>query len=354
MSTVEQYQPLSRAEMKRVVAGQGCASRIPVLFHIWTYPGAFQDTAVRDAVQTLLDTYPCDAQLIPWCNIKPYDAPADDPQFRWMPTAAPGAASSSALDAQCPLADWADLDAMLADFPNPDYPGLFPQSPVPDGRYRIAHWWYTLFERHWSLRGMTNALMDYYTNPDEVHRLFRALTDFYLRVIERAKTEEDADAIYSTDDLGTQTSTFFSPAIFDEFYAPYYRELIDRAHALDMHYWLHTCGNVTSLLPRFIDLGLDVIHPIQKHAMHEEAVVQQFGGQIAFWAGFDVQQIIPYGSPADVRQEVRHLIDTYARHDGRFLLTAGNGITGDTPLESLRALFAEAYRYGTGIVQTLK
>ena len=78
---------------------------------------------------------------------------------------------------------------------------------------------------------MTNALMDYYTNPDEVHRLFSALTDFYLGVMRRMKAE-GADAIFVTDDLGTQTGPFFSPEIFDEFYAPYYKREIDAAHEM--------------------------------------------------------------------------------------------------------------------------
>jgi uroporphyrinogen-III decarboxylase len=283
-----------------------------------------------------------------------YQAPDDAPSYRWMPTDAPERAETGAIDARAPLTEWDQLDAMLADFPDSNYSGLFSNPPAPDGRYRIMHWWYTLFERHWSLRGMTNALMDYYTNPEEVHRLFRALTDFYLRIIERAKDELDADAIYTTDDLGTQTGPFFSPALFDEFYAPYYRELIERAHAKGMHYWLHTCGDVTRLMPKFIELGLDVIHPIQKHAMDETAVARQFGGQIAVWAGFDVQQTIPYGTAEDVRLEVRHLMDTFARPDGRLLFTAGNGITGDTPYASLEALFEEAYAYGasSAIVHT--
>jgi uroporphyrinogen-III decarboxylase len=113
-----------------------------------------------------------------------------------------------------------------------------------------------------------------------------------------------------------------------------------------MHAWLHSCGNIEKLLPRFIEMGLDVIHPIQKYAMDETAVIHAYGGKIAFWAGFDVQRIIPYGTPDEVRREVRHLMDTYARPDGRFLLTAGNGITPDTPLESLCALFEESHAYG--------
>ena len=341
------YPPLSREEIISVVEGRGEASRVPVLLHAWTNPDAFEDETDREAVRKLLTDYPSDAQMISWKNVNVFQAPEDDPEYRWMNRDATPEEEGAALDAKAPLADWAQLDEVLDVFPSADYPDLFPNVPEPDGRYRIAHWWYTLFERHWSLRGMTNALMDYYTNPDETHRLFDALTNFYIRMIERAKGEVGADAIYSTDDLGTQTGPFFSPEIFDEFYRPYYQRMIDRIHELGMHYWLHTCGNIELLMPRFIETGLDVIHPIQKYTMDEKKIVADYGGKISFWVGFDVQQIIPFGTPDEVRQEVRFLYDTFRRPDGRFLFTAGNGITGDTPIPSLQALFQEAFSYGS-------
>lgn len=337
--------PLTRDDVRSVVEGRGSASRIPVLLHQWTYPQAFGERAAQ--VQAICDSFPQDAQIIAYQPPDIYVGPADDSEYRWVDYDKPAAADARhGLDEQAAIDDWSRLDGIIAHFPNPDYPGLFTSHPAPDGRYRIAHWWYGLFERHWSLRGMTNAMMDFYTNPDEVHRLYRAYTDFFLRFIERAQQELQADAIYWTDDLGTQSDVFFSPEIFDTFYRPYYSELIEKAHSLGMHAWLHTCGNVAKLLPRFIEMKLDVIHPIQKYAMDEVAVAREFGGKIAVWAGFDVQRIIPYGTAEDVRREVRHLMDTYARPDGRFLLTAGNGITPDTPLDSLRALYEEAYRYG--------
>ena len=345
-----EYEPLTREEMVRVIEGRGCARRIPVLLHQWTYPRAFADPADRAAVEVLLAAYPQDAQFIRWRNVEMYDAPDDDPQYRWMVTDKSETPATEAIDARAPLADWGMLDGMLAAFPSADYPGLFPSIPPDDGRYRVAHWWFTLFERHWSLRGMTNALTDYYAHPDEVHRLFRALTDFYLRIIERARDECGADAIYVTDDLGTQTGPFFSPAMFEAFFAPYYAEMIGAAHQRGMHFWLHCCGDIEELLPRLIDLGLDVLHPIQKFAMDEMHIARQFGGQIAFWAGFDVQQTIPFGTVGEVRAEVRHLFDTYHRPEGKFLFTLGNGITGDTPIPSLEALFEEAFAYGTDIV----
>lgn len=346
-------QALTRDEVWAVVAGKGCARRIPVLLHQWTYPRAFGDR--EPEVQAILDRFPQDAQVMAYRAPDIYAGPADDPEYRWMDCAQPPQdGDGHGIDEQAAIRDWAQLDGVLEHFPSPDYPGLFPNVQAPDGRYRMAHWWYGLFERHWSLRGMTNTLMDFYTNPEEVHRLYRAYTNFFLRFIERAKTELGADAIYWTDDLGTQSDMFFSPQIFDEFFRPYYTELIEKAHGLGMQAWLHTCGNVVKILPRLIDMGLDVIHPIQKYAMDEVEIAREFGGRISVWAGFDVQRIIPYGSPDDVRREVRHLMDTYARPDGRFMLTAGNGITPDTPIESLRALYEESYSYGETKARALR
>ena len=118
------------------------------------------------------------------------------------------------------------------------------------------------------------------------------------------------------------------------------------AHELGMHFWLHCCGNILAFLPDLIEIGVDVLHPIQKYTMDEREVAQKYGKDLCIWAGFDVQRIIPYGTPEDVRREVRFLLDTYARPEGRLILAAGNNMTPDTPMESLEALLDEALRYG--------
>ena len=118
-----------------------------------------------------------------------------------------------------------------------------------------------------------------------------------------------------------------------------------------MDFWLHACGNIESLIPRFVDLGVDVLHPIQKYTMQERHIAQLYGDKITIWAGFDVQRIIPFGTPDEVRTEVRALMDTYARPDGRFMLTFGNGVTPDTPLASLDAIYDEAFRQAEAAVR---
>lgn len=346
---VDIQDPLTRDEVISVVEGRSTARRVPIQIHFWIHPESFAER--KSAVLEIMNRYPADLQICGLHVPDVFDAPDDDPEYRWVPFADPYRGKNVALDEQIAITDWAQLDEVLTHFPSADYPGLLRDVPAADGRYRLGHWWYCLFERHWTLRGMTNSLTDYYQYPDQVHRLYRALTDFYLGIMERGSKEQNFDGIFVSDDLGTQTQPFFSPEIFREFFKPYYRELFDKAHELGMHFWLHTCGDVEEFIPDWIEIGLDVLHPIQKHTMDERRVAERFGDQITIWAGLDVQQVIPWGTPEQVRAEVRYLLDTYWRHgEGRLILTAGNGINEDCTLESLEAFFSEAVSYGSKLV----
>ncbi len=341
------YQPLSKEEVVKVIEGKGNAERVPILVHFWISPDAFEQ---KEEVEVILNRYPVDVQMIALNIPSVYDAPEDDPGYRWSYKDAPE--KIRALDSAGVIEDWdEELQPLLQDFPSPEYPGLIPSVPESDGRYRLVYWWYFFFERFWSIRNMEEALMDFYLYPEAVHALFRKLTDFYKRMLTRAKEELNPDGIFTSDDLGTQTTTFFNPQIFDEFFMPYYKEIIDHIHSLDMHMWLHTCGNIEDLIPRFVELGVDVLHPIQKYTMDEASIAKAYGDKITIWAGFDVQRTIPFGTAEDVRKEVDFLFDTYVRPDGRFMFTLGNGATGDTPLDSLAALLDESFKKAYQVVE---
>jgi hypothetical protein len=336
--------PLSRDEMKQVVEGRGAVRRVPIAVQVWVDPSVYGERSALYRAE--LEQYPCDIVKIDLNIPQVFEAPKEEPSYRWLNFDNPFP-PGTALDSKSALKSWDDLDGVLADFPNPGYPGLIPKKvPADTGVYRVGLWWYWLFERLWSIRGMENALCDFYEAGGEVHRLFRALTDFYKAAISRGKDELGLDAVWTSDDIGMQKSPFFSLDIFREFFKPYYRELIDHAHALGMHFWMHCCGNIIPFIPELIEIGLDVLHPIQKYTMDEGEVARRFGGDICIWAGMDVQRTIPYGTPEDVRRELRFMFDTYYRKDGRFILAAGNNMTPDAPLESLHALLDEALYYG--------
>lgn len=333
---------LSKEEVKKVIEGRGSGEHIPMLYHLWIYPWIYGEW--QEAFENFMVGQVKDVENIEVILPDMFQAPPDDPTYKWAPDGVTEK-EGGGIDAKCVAETWEDMEAVYDSFPTTEYPGLIEKKQVNKEKYVLARWWFCYFERMWSLRGMENSLMDFYLYPDEVHRLFRKLTDFYLRILERIKEEADADGIFVTDDIGTQTGPFFSLEIFRDFFKPYYKELIDKAHSLGMHFWLHSCGNIELFLEDFIEIGLDVLHPIQKHTMDYREIAEKYGDRICLLVGFDVQQIIPFGTPEEVRQEVRELIDIFSRPNGGFMLTMGNGSTLDWQLESLEALYDETEHY---------
>lgn len=346
------YEPLTKEAVRSVIEGKSIADRVPIFIHFWVHPQSFGEREQK--VRSLLARYPEDALLIPFRMPQVFEVnePEDANGYSWVPYQDPYEGKTVPRDQRIAVSDWLELDEILDKFPDFNDPRLFLQEYPEDGRYRLGQWFFCLFERHWSLRGMTNALTDYYDHPGEVHRLFQALTDFYIGAIERAHEEQRTDGIWTSDDLGTQTGPFFSIQIFREFFLPYYKKIFDRIRELGMHSWMHACGNIEPFIPDWIDAGLDVLHPIQKHTMSEPDIARRYGSCLTIFSGIDVQQVIPWGTPEEVKSEVRYLINTFWRPgEGRCMLTAGNGINEDCPLESLEAFFEEALGYGERTVK---
>ena len=348
-----QRSALPKEQVVRAIERRGGVARVPMMLHFWNGPDGYGDRA--DLVRAIQADFPQDMYSVSPRMPSLWDDPAAKghiPGYSWMATPPPaGGTAAKGHDANICISDWAMLDDILAAWPDANLPQLTQGlneliAANAAGRYVTAHWWYCLYERLWSLRGMENVLMDFYLNPAPVHRLLDALTDFYCAIIRRLAREAKVDGIFTSDDIGMQTGPMFSPEIFAQFFRPRYERIIRTAHEEGLHFWLHACGDISLFLEDFIAMGLDVIHPIQKYAMDMDATARRFGGRIAFWVGMDVQQILPRGTTEEVRRETRRMIDAFDRTGGGCLVTAGNGITGDVPLENLRAFYEETYEYG--------
>ena len=184
---------LSKEDIIKVVEGKEHAERVPLMYDIWIYDNMFGDDPQKR--QAWLQQYPCDVDHIFMQFPGITEGPKEDPDFFWgIPGAAP--VEGAGLDSQCLIRDWEDeeaVEAFYASFPDPDSPALIVGNKQRDGRYLLGRWWDCFFERLWRLRGMENALTDFYLYPEQVHRLFDRLSKFYMRVMERAKEAWDVD-----------------------------------------------------------------------------------------------------------------------------------------------------------------
>jgi uroporphyrinogen decarboxylase len=255
-------------------------------------------------------------------------------------------------DARCIIDNWSKLDEFIEKLPDPDRDGRLgkffniAEKAKSENRYVLYGWWCLFFEKPWSLRGMQNLMIDYYENPDKVQKLHGALAEVYCQYINYANLNFNPDGFWTSDDLGHQKGAMISPGIFKDFIYPYYRKIGDLLKNKKMHFWLHSCGDNTSLLPLIIETGVDIFHPVQKHTMDEKIIAQKYGDKLTFLAGIDVQHTLQEKDEAGVREEVRFLIDTFDRQDGGLCLAAGNGIVAGTPFENIEAFLDEALKYG--------
>lgn len=314
----------------------GTPRRVPRAFTLWHNLQTLKKHG--DAFRALLETYPDDT-VMTGMGVDYWAAPPDDPTYRFAfgekvkPDSLP-------VDA-CPIiSDWSELDQFLAEFPDAKRDNVTAnvyaaRKAYPD-RYILVGWGHYFHQRLAYLRGIQNLLYDFYDAPDRLRVVMDALLKFY-RVWAQRAAEAGADGVWAGDDLGTQRSLFMKPETFRELYAPYYRALAKALHGHGLDFWLHTCGNITELMDDLIARGVDCLHPIQAGTMDDKNIATRYGGRICFWIGMDVQNVIPFGTPNEVRNAVRERIQTFYRPEGGLIVAAGNAILPDTPIENLRA-----------------
>lgn len=341
------YLPLSQEEIIRLIRGEG-VRRVAVSCGNWLHIDELEE-AKRPVIRQLLKEYPEDMQVF-YIRKPSLFGEADD-KYTWcnVPGADPSLHRSGSVGVdEAHAIDWEVFNAISEDAPNGEEPSMYCHAPEEDGRYRLAWFSGGMWTKLWDYRGMTNALMDLYMNPEQVHKVNRKVTDFFKAAIRRGVKEANIDGIGFGDDWGMQKGSFISPEMFREFYFPYYEELCSLAHSFGLHVFLHCCGDAKALMPQIIEAGVDVMHPIQKYAMDEQEIVSLFGDQLSFWAGMDLQRVLPFGTAEEVRAETRHFIDTfYQSGRGKMIFTLNNRLEDNVPLENFIAFIEEAYRYGT-------
>lgn len=144
------------------------------------------------------------------------------------------------------------------------------------------------------------------------------------------------------DDVAMQTGLIMHPDVWREYYKPWYRRIIDEAKKYNLLVMFHCCGSCVEIIPDFIEIGVDILDPVQTSArgMDLERLKKEFGKDITFHGGLDIQQLLVHGTPDEVRAEVRR-INRLFRDDGGILFGPAHYITCDTPRENIFAIYDE-------------
>jgi uroporphyrinogen decarboxylase len=204
----------------------------------------------------------------------------------------------------------------------------------------------TVFEAAWLLRGMQALLGDMATNKDFAHELFERLT-LYSIVAGQALVSTGVDVVWLGDDFGTQERMLISPRMWREFIKERYARIIATLKACDPRLKIayHCDGYIEPIIPDLIEIGLDVLNPVQPLSMDPARLKRRYGQQLSFWGTVDVQRTFPFGTPQEVEAEVRERLRTVAPGGGLILCSA-HRVQPGTPLANIEAYYRAAGRYG--------
>jgi uroporphyrinogen decarboxylase len=201
------------------------------------------------------------------------------------------------------------------------------------------------FVTSWELRGgLDRLLIDYMENAQLAHELARLSTDYYKELASEA-VDRGADAVIFGSDLAFNTNTLMSPAQFDEFIAPYLKELVDAVHRRGGKVIKHSDGNVWPILDRLIEIGFDGIHPIQPQCMDLKEVKKHCGDRVCLLGNIDCIDILPSGTEEDVEEAVKQAIKD-AGPGGGYILCSSNTIHPGCKPENYIAMVKATQKHG--------
>ncbi|MDR2704228.1 MAG: hypothetical protein LBC02_00470 [Planctomycetaceae bacterium] len=221
-----------------------------------------------------------------------------------------------------------------------DYSGLNEQCKCWNDRallYGFADVW----QRPSLVRGLENMFVDMYERPEWAHFLSRKFTDFYKEDYTRAMeaTNGRIDLFLLISDLGSQKGPLISKKMFQNFVAPYIREMCEHIHSLGAKVLYHSCGNIQPFISGLIECGIDVLDPLQPvPGMEPEGLKAEFGNRLCFHGGIDMQHLLPQGTTEEVRTGVKKYCDILG-NGGGYILAPAHLFQPDVPPENIKAVY---------------
>ncbi len=237
-------------------------------------------------------------------------------------------------------------------WPDPDNPGLVRGIKEKVGQFKqdgdfclVLNVPDQVIHRAYALRGMVDFLKDLYRAKEAACYLMDRLADYNIRAAQNMIREagaENVDVIFFGEDLGTQDGCMFDPDnTYGTLIKPRHEKIIQTLKSETGGKSLfHCCGSAYLFIPHLIDIGVDVLNPVQVTAknMEPDRLKDEFGDRMAFWGGINTQDILPYQSADAVRAETERCIDIFGKQGG-YVLNSVHNIQFEVPPENIVAMF---------------
>jgi len=208
--------------------------------------------------------------------------------------------------------------------------------------FAVAGYAGSVFERSWYLRGMEELMIDLLTAPEIAHYLFER-TSAYQQFAAEQFARAGADIVITGDDVAGQQGLLMKLSTWRQFLKPRLAATVRRVKQVrsGTFVFYHSDGNVEAIIPDLIEIGIDILNPVQPECMDPFAIKRKFGHRLCFWGSVSVQRTMPFGTPEEVRAEVRRRIETVGRGGG-LILAPAHVLGPETPWENIVAFFQAA------------
>jgi uroporphyrinogen decarboxylase len=240
-----------------------------------------------------------------------------------------------------PLADDRAIDTYQP--PDPDRLELYVEAERVVQQFKEEYWIVgvtvtTVFETAWALRGYERTLVDLARNADVIETLFDIPFNYHLTAAMRL-VEMGVDMIWIGDDVGAQDRMLIAPETWRRFFKPRMARFIATLKGInpDVKIAYHSDGLIYPIIPDLIEIGLDVLNPIQPRCMDPAQVKRAYGDRLCFWGSIDEQYTLPFGTAAEVKREVHTRLETLGKNGG-LIIGPTHHVQLDTPLENFWAM----------------
>ncbi|HBE81037.1 MAG TPA: hypothetical protein DDW65_25100 [Firmicutes bacterium] len=285
-----------------------------------------------------------------------HHVPFDINPLNWAPEWGVMAKSGSIEHFQEMLHPMADFQSVteIEEYPFPDFNAAYRWDGVADkvkglvnkDLIAVAPMQMTLFETAWYLRGMDTFMVDMMTNPDFAVNLLDKIAEIRIGMAEKYATA-GFDILQLGDDIATQLNMMISPELWRTLIKPRLAQVVAAAKNTkpDILVFYHGDGNMQKVIPEIIEIGIDILNPIQPECMDPFEMKRLYGNKLSFWGGLGTQTTLPFGTPDEVRQTCKRLIQEVGKGGGYFL-SPTHVVEPEVPLENLLAFIEAAKEYG--------